>query len=122
MGENANSCYTMSKVTNAPKVGGDTKKQELAYKVWLECKQAEGSAVEVYLSSRGYRAAIPVFIRYHPALYHSPTKSQYPAMVAAIFRYSDKSMLGIHRTYLEGYLKNFLDPQLILNKICCGKL
>lgn len=45
---------------------------------------------EKYLISRGLSLTLPGTLRYHPGLWHSPSKQQLPCMVAAITKWPNK--------------------------------
>ena len=104
--------FHVSKVfLNSPKVHKVVKTDglDIAMKIWNECQLADNSSVSEYLESRGYKpqdSTIPDSIRYHPNLYHSPTKAHFPAMVALITKHDcssncgENEIIGIHRTYL----------------------
>jgi hypothetical protein len=69
-------------------------------KIWDECHPSESTPVEKYLGARGYNGYVPKTVKSHPRLWHSPSKSAHPAMVAAITVWPDKKPIGLHRTYL----------------------
>lgn len=76
-------------------------KREMAEKIWNESRLATHSLVERYLFTRGliFDGPLPDNIRFHPHLYHEPSRAHYPAMVAAA-RTIDGAFNGIYRTYL----------------------
>jgi putative DNA primase/helicase len=90
-------------------------KQRIAFaqRIWRECREPKGTAVERYLHVRGFsgelpsreladghaRLAIPASLRFHPRLKH-PTGLYLPAMVAAIENLEGQ-IVGIHRTFLK---------------------
>ncbi len=84
-----------------------------------ECVNAKNSLVENYLKTRGIIGNIPRSILYHPSLYHAPTKSFYPAMVATVYTQSSDKVIGLHRTYLkrDGSGKANIEP----NKMMLGQ-
>jgi hypothetical protein len=61
---------------------------------------------------------LPPTIKYHPHLYHKPTKRYYPAMIGAITIYPSSKITGLHRTWLEpdGSNKAEIEP----NKMMLG--
>jgi len=65
------------------------------------CIPPENSLVENYLKNRGFFGRIPSAIVYYPRLYHTPSKQYHPAMVAAVTKYPDNKLIGLHRTYLK---------------------
>lgn len=74
-----------------------------------------------YLKSRGFNSTIPSSIRYHPRLWHAPTKAFYPAMVSVILRWSDGGRIGIHRTYLmKTENKKISKVDVLPNKMMLG--
>lgn len=94
--------------------------ETLISNILRRCQDAQSSVVEDYLKSRGYSATIPSSIRFHPRLYHAPSKSFYPAMVSVILRYSDGGSIGIHRTYLETRDNKVFKVDVIPNKMMLG--
>ncbi|MEI7670044.1 MAG: toprim domain-containing protein [Pseudomonadota bacterium] len=110
---------TASKPSKPPKAGDfDTRLR--AYKLWKETRPAKDTIVETYMQSRGYFGVIPADIRFHPSLYHSPSKTYFPAMVAKVTRYHDDILLGIHRTYLAKDGKGKAD--IANNKMMLGNV
>ena len=96
-------------------------------KIWDQCEPAENTLVVEYLASRGYKADSPFFIpdaiRYHPKLYHSPTQSCYPAMVALITKAGrNNEKIGIHRTYLAVVDGEVIKAPISPNKMILGKV
>lgn len=75
-------------------------KIEKAKKIWHESHPAIGTLVEKYLQSRGITLPPPVTLRFHPSLYHSISKREFPAMIAAV-QNSQNEVKGIHRTFLK---------------------
>ena len=59
-----------------------------------------GSLIELYLRNRELEIPAGAPLRYAPALWHWPTKTRYPAMVALIARY-DGSPVTSHSTFLS---------------------
>ncbi len=89
----------------------------------LRRSQDAGDSVVVvsdYLKSRGYESTIPSSIKYHPRLWHSPTKAFYPAMVSVILRWSDGGSIGIHRTYLMKENNKISKVNVLPNKMMLG--
>jgi hypothetical protein len=85
-----------------PTVLKNTKLQNPYYQqIWRAAQSANGTLVEDYLSSRGFNLAVPKTIRFHPSLYHAPSKQFFPCMVGAILQWPDQTLMGIHRTYLD---------------------
>ncbi len=71
-----------------------------ALRILSETLPAPGTAVERYLRSRAITLPPPAALRFHPALYHGPSRRTWPAMVAAVTR-ADGTPIAIHRTYLR---------------------
>ena len=70
-----------------------------ALKVWRNSVPADGTPVETYLRSRAITLSpLPLTLRFHGALRHSPSDTVWPTMVALVTR--DQERLGVHRTYL----------------------
>lgn len=90
---------------------------EMALRIWRESVRAEGTYVETYLRSRDIQGSIPPTLRFHPSLFHT-SKTYHPAMVGAIAVWPNKTIAGVHRTYLtaEGTDKATLLP----NKMMLG--
>jgi putative DNA primase/helicase len=61
-----------------------------------------GAAVDVYLRGRGIEltAAEAGALRLHPALWHWPTQTKWPAMIAAVGPFGG-SVVTCHQTFLE---------------------
>lgn len=97
--KNKNMTYTPPKAPKPSKVLQDT--EQYINKIWNETFSAKLSIVEKYLNCRGYTQEIPNNIRYHPNLYHQPTKQCFPAMIAAITIWQSDQIQAIHRTYLK---------------------
>jgi putative DNA primase/helicase len=71
------------------------------FKMWREAPPLiGGSLVEIYLRNRGLELPKDAPLRYAPALWHWPTKSRHPAMVALIERY-DGTAITSHATFLS---------------------
>lgn len=114
-----------SKVPKASKVDEMPSKIEVARHIWFESISPQGSLVESYLVTRGYNGSISATIRYNSRLFHGPSKSYYPAMVAAITRWPDKTVSSIHRTYLnsDGSDKAPISPnKMMLGSVSGGAL
>jgi putative DNA primase/helicase len=76
----------------------------------LDC----GDPVDLYLSSRGVQEKYSTVIRYVPSMYHSPSKSNHPGMIALISDAEGKPAL-LHRTYLTSDgRKAAVNPQRML--------
>jgi putative DNA primase/helicase len=72
------------------------------FKMWREASPlVVGSLVEAYLRNRGLAIPNDAPLRYAPALWHWPTKSRHPAMVALVTRH-DGAPVTSHVTFLSG--------------------
>ncbi len=70
----------------------------LINEIWRRSFPARGTVVERYLRSRGINL-LPDCLKYHPALYHGPSKRTFQSMVAPRFAV-DGSLVALHRTFL----------------------
>ncbi len=95
-------------------------RREHALEIWGKARPAEGTLVETYLYSRGITLAPPPAIRFHERLYHKPSKSAWPAMVALVTNSRTSEPIAIHRTYLDlnGRAKAPIEP----NKMMLGSV
>ena len=110
---------TLPKSAKTPKVERNTK--EYVDRIWSDTFHAKDSVVETYLKNRGLLLEhIPRYIRFHPNLYHAPTKQYFPAMIAAVTVWSSDQVQAIHRTYLkaDGSNKSYITP----NKMMLGRV
>lgn len=105
------------KVSKVPKVFENTK--QYINKIWDESLNAESSVVEKYLKSRGYIQRIPENIRYHTNLKHTPTQQYFPVMLAAITKWPNEEIIGLHRTFLKTDGSNKADVER--NKMMIGQ-
>ena len=71
-----------------------------AMRIWAETIPAEATQVEVYLRSRAITLPVPTTLRFHPRLWHWPTRQFLPAMVALVTDVDDRPV-AIHRTFLR---------------------
>lgn len=76
-------------------------KTSLIINIWQSSYPIAGTLAEKYLISRGISLELPHTMRYHPALWHSPSQQKLPCMVAAISSWPHKNLIGIHRTFLD---------------------
>jgi hypothetical protein len=80
--------------------------------IWTEAREARGSIVEAYLSSRGlYLPADVRCIRYHPRCARGAERL--PAMIAEMRSATTDEFLGVHRTFIkqDGSGKAEVEPQ-----------
>ena len=69
--------------------------------MWREASPIiAGSLVETYLRNRGLELPADAPLRYAPALWHWPSRSRHPAMIALIERY-DGVAITSHATFLS---------------------
>ena len=73
----------------------------MALRLWRLSLPAGGTLVEAYLHRRGIAGPVPPTLRFLPACRHAPTGTDWPAMVAAVSRWPERSLCGVHRTYLR---------------------
>lgn len=87
--------------------------------IWREAKPLTGTLAERYLNKRGICITSLETLRFHPALWHSPSQQKLPCMVAAISCWPHKTLIGIHRTFLDpnGNGKAIIEP----NKMMLGQ-
>lgn len=82
----------------------ETDKVEACRRIWRESQTVVfGDPVQRYLARRTAINAVPVCIRFHPALpyrHNDGTVTRHPAMLAKV-RDSDGQGVAIHRTYLN---------------------
>ena len=84
-----------------PEQRDPTERTAHALRIWGETIPAEATLVEVYLRSRKIDLPVmPATLRFHPRLWHSPTRQFLPAMVALVTDADDRPV-AIHRTYLR---------------------
>jgi hypothetical protein len=78
----------------------DRKRQasEAAFRIGEAARDARGTRVERYLRARGIILPLPETIRYERSLWHDPTGTWWPAMVASIWT---PGWHAIHRTWLH---------------------
>lgn len=87
--------YMPSKVSKVPKV----RARRNFVRLWRQCLNPAGTLVEKYLKNRGYVGQLPDSIKFHPELKYA--NDYFPAMVSAIRKWPDNSIVGIHRTFLH---------------------
>jgi len=91
----------LSGASRAPKAASDSEMRRAALRIWREAGSASNTVVETYLRSRAITLAVPPTIRYSPALWHTPTETERPALVAAVALAESPTPIAIHRTYLR---------------------
>lgn len=121
VGVRKNTLANLTKVFKSPEV--TIEKNGYCQKIWRETRPAAGALVERYLTMRGISGSIPESIRFHPSLYHMPSKQNHPCMISAIVRWPGKILIGVHRTYLDLLTgtKALIEPnKMMLGKVCGG--
>ena len=74
---------------------------EWGMKKWAEGTPVAGTLAEVYLRSRGISAAPPPdCLRFHPGVWHTPTKQDLPALLALATDIQTGAPLAVQATYL----------------------
>jgi putative DNA primase/helicase len=81
-----------------------------------------------YLQSRGLDTSdLPACLRFHPSLWHMPSREHWPAMVTPLRDVCSNEVVGVHRTYLarDGSGKAPIEkPRMVLGRMrgACVKL
>jgi len=83
------------------KIVRDSERASMARRLWSMGKVADGTLAETYLKSRGISGPIPPSIRFVADLPHLPSGLRFPCMIAAIARWPEASIVGVHRTFLR---------------------
>lgn len=105
------------------KLFSDEDKQKAAVKIWDESVTANGALAETYLRVRGYDGDIPDKIRFHPKVYHSPSKSYHPAMISGVSIWPSNNVTAVLRTYLNedgGDKAGFATNKMMLGRVKSG--
>jgi putative DNA primase/helicase len=99
----------------------DAKRSEAALAIWQSAIPADGTAVQIYLASRGLHLPLPPTLRFHAGLKH-PSGGIWPSMVALVTRSENNAPLAIHRTFLArgGAGKAPVDPHKMMLGPCRG--
>lgn len=103
-----------------------------AQQIWLSAQASLAhTPAAAYLAGRGIDLAQlgrqPRALRFHPDLYHGPSRRAWPAMVAAVTGGEDGAFLAVHRTWLEyaggGWAKARIeDPKMTLGVHAGGSI
>lgn len=98
----------------------NSRRTELALKLWGEAIPAAGTLVGTYLRSRGIVTTPPPSLRFQARLKH-PSGAYLPAMIALVQDVNGKPV-AIHRTYLrpDGNGKANVEPQKMMLGPCRG--
>lgn len=86
-------------------------------KLWRSSKPILHTNAHDYLNSRSI-SIYPASLRYHPQIFHSPSKQKYEAIIAGITRWPSKCPHAVHRTYLSNGGKANIEP----NKMMLGRI
>ena len=107
-----------------PEAALDERGIEHARRLWASSLPAAGTPVAEYLRGRAIDALLPPTIRFHPRLWHRPSGSHFPAMIAAVTVAPSCRISGIHRTWLahddEGWRKASIESNKMMLGPCCG--
>jgi len=84
------------------------RKAAYALQIWNAALPISGSLAETYLRTRGITCGLPQTLRFHPSLWHGPSASNHPAMIAHV---QGGDAFAIHRTWLasDGTAKAEID-------------
>ncbi len=78
----------------------DTAKQRKALALWDRAQAIDGSLAQTYLQRRAIQGPFPPDLRFHPNVWHGPSRGSHPAMVALV-RGRNGMPVAVHRTYLD---------------------
>ena len=103
------------------------RKAEYARDIWRQCQPITDTPAESYLRERAITGAIPQTLRFHPGLKHSETGLFFPAMVGCISHWPERTVRGIHRTFLthgrDGWTKaQVTSPKKALGDVLGGSV
>lgn len=96
------------------------KRARQALTCWQEAQPIAGTPAEVYLREvRLITAALPPWLRFHPACWHGPSARRLPAMVAMV---QGVDLPATHRTFLapDGSGKASVEPNKMMLGVCAG--
>jgi len=86
----------------------DIKEKEKKLKIyardlWESCKYhpIRGSVGELYLTNRGI--GLDDNVRFHPGIYHTPTKTTYPALIFKVQIQPDGPLIAVHRIFIDNF-------------------
>ncbi|MCC6808236.1 MAG: toprim domain-containing protein [Deltaproteobacteria bacterium] len=68
---------------------------------WTTSSSAVSTLVETYLRSRCIDIVPPPTLRFASELWHAESRERHPALVAAVSRWPNRSVVGVHRIYLR---------------------
>ena len=73
---------------------------ERALLPWRDAQPLHGTLAETYQASRGINLLAVHSLRFHPRLWHWPSQSDWPAIVALVTNAASGKPLGTHQTFL----------------------
>ncbi len=112
------------RATPRPDDSDQQQHMEFARRKWHEAIPLAGSPADVYLRARSLEPGPdgwPPSLRFHPALKHSYTGLLLPALIAAVTIWPDRSVVGVHRTFLRADGKGkapVTNPKMMIGR--CG--
>ena len=97
---------------NEKSIRTEAKRSEEARALWRQARPIINTPGETYLHSRHIEDPIPESLRYHPKVFHSESKSSYPAILQAVCRYPDKKPVAVQRVFIkpDGTAKAPVEP------------
>jgi hypothetical protein len=90
--------YAPQSLRSAPD-GDAIERRRRAEEIWIKARPASGTMAETYLRSRGIAARLPEALRFMPSLPHAPSRTSWPALIAAVTTL-DGALLAVQRTWL----------------------
>jgi hypothetical protein len=84
--------------TSRHSINGLHPNSRFARRIWNSASEVCGSLADVYLRGRGITCSLPRTLRFHPDLWHGPSRRTMPAMIAHI---EGVAGMAIHRTWLK---------------------
>lgn len=74
--------------------------RQRALEIWHESRSTVGTPAEDYMRHRCLMLPLPRSLRFHPRCYYA-RGAYLPAIIAAVWNFSEHRIVGIHRTYLR---------------------
>lgn len=96
---------------------GKSDKSAYIAALWKSSQQMARTGAERYLQGRGINI-MPPSLRYHPQVFHGPSKRKHEAMIAGITQWPSKRPHAIHRTFLMAGVKAPIEP----NRMMLGRI
>lgn len=90
------------RLTTLPDGNDDRDERERMHRareIWHNARPIGGTLAETYLRSRRITIHLPPTLRFHPALDHTPSRTVWPALIAAL-QDGDGKVIAVQRTYL----------------------